>query len=156
MKYKGQEVKGKNREIIPILRPGGDIIFIAEAIQDWIRFNELVPAPEAPIVLKPGNVKVANPRDKNFQKALVEYNELKTSYFVIASLRATPELEWETVDFEAPSTWGNYRKELEAADFTEIEMSQIVMGVRRANSLDENMIDEARANFLHGMQGSEN
>jgi hypothetical protein len=156
MKYKGKAVVGRNEEVIPILRPDGDIIFIAQAIQNWDEFNELVKPPEAPILLKPGGVKVANVKDKAFMKAVGEYEEMRTNYIVLASLQNSPDLEWESVDIRKPSTWANFRKELIAAKFTDIEMSRIIVGVRRANSLDEDMIDEARENFLLGQQGSEN
>lgn len=155
MKFKGEQLKGTNQEIIPILRPGGDIIFVADAVQDWKEFDELVTEPTPPEIIKPGGVKLQNKNDPTFIKALDEYNNLKTSYLILASLQNTPDMEWETVDMKKSDTWKNYRQELLDSDFTEIEVGRIVIGVMRANSLDEGMIDEARAHFLHGKQGSE-
>ena len=155
MKFKGKVVKGKNQEIIPIPRPGEDIIFIAEAVQDWSQFSELMPEPTPPTVIKPGGVRFEDVQNPNYLKAMEEYVAARTDYLVLVSLQASPDVIWETVDISKPNTWKNYRKELADADITEIEVGKIVMGVMRANSLDESMIDEARANFLHGTQESE-
>ncbi|MEA2036320.1 MAG: hypothetical protein U9O94_02345 [Nanoarchaeota archaeon] len=155
MKYKGQVVKGKNQEIIPIPREGGDIIFIANAVKSWDEFENLVPEPEVPVLLKPGGKKVEDKNDPQYKKAVDKYNELRTHYIVLTSIKDTPDVEWETVDFGKPETWHNYRQELLDSDFSDIEIGRIMVGVMRANSLDENMIDEARSNFLHGQQGSD-
>jgi len=155
MKYKGQAVKGSNQEIIPIVRPDGDIIFIAESIKDWTEFDKLVPEPEVPVRLKPGGVKVEVPSDPSYVKAIEAYGELKSHYLILASLEASEDVEWDTVDMSKPETWKNYIKELKESDFSEIEISRITMGVMRANSLDENMIDEARNSFLRSRQVGE-
>lgn len=155
MKYKGKEVKGRNRVIIPIPRPDGPIIFIAEGIKDWSEFDKLVAMPEPPEVLKPGGTRTKNLKDPAYRKRLDEYAELKSHYTNIASLRATEELEWDTVDFNKPETWKNFIQELKDSDFTDIEIGRIVMGCAEANSLSEVMIDEARNSFLAGEQGSE-
>lgn len=153
MKYKGQSVKGKNKEIIPIPREGGDIVFIAEAVKTWDEFETLVSEPQPPEIIKAGGVRIKDKKDPKFLKALDDFNEKRTNYLILMSLQATEDLEWETVDLSNPETWANYRKELEDSDFSEIEIGRIITGVMRANSLDETMIEEARNHFLHGLQG---
>lgn len=155
MKFKGEKVSGKNQEIIPIPRPGGDIIFIADAVQNWDEFEKLVSEPKPPTILKPGGVKVKDTNDPIYKKALDDFNELRTHWLVLKSISNTPDIEWETVDLNNPTTWKNYRQELLDSNFTDIEIGRIMVGVMRANSLDENMIDQARSNFLHGQQGSD-
>jgi len=150
MKYKGKKLEGRNKEVIPIPRSGGDIIFIAEAVDSFDEFDKLVPEPKPPIIIKPGNVKIENTKDKKYLEALEEHNKLRTHFLVIKSLKDSPDLEWETVDFSKSETWPNYEKELKEAGLNDIEIGRIVMGVMRANSLDETMIEEARNNFLHG------
>jgi hypothetical protein len=154
MKYKGKTVKGRNQEIIPIPRKDGDIIFIAEAIQDWEEFEKFLAPPKPPIKFKPGGVKVENLQDKKYLEAIETFNEQRTEYLIAASLMATPDLEWEKVQMDDPSTWKNVTKELKEADFSELEIGRIRQGVMRANSLDEGMIEEARERFLLGQQGS--
>ena len=155
MKYKGKEVKGKNQEIIPIVRPDGNIIFIAGAVKNWLEFEALVPEPKAPKRTKPGGIVVEDTQNGNYLKAVSDYGDTRTDYLVLKSLQDTVDLEWETVDMQKPSTWANWKKELRDSDFTEIEIGRITMGVMKANSLDEKMIDEARTSFLAGRQESE-
>jgi hypothetical protein len=155
MKYKGQKIKGKNEEIIPIFRKEGNIIFVAKSVQNWERFENLVEEPQPPTITKPGGVKVEDRNSASYKELLGKYAETKTDFLVIESLRNSPDLEWESIDYEKPNTWVNWRKELKESDFTEIEISRVLVGVMRANSLDESMIDEARSDFLHGQQGSE-
>jgi hypothetical protein len=155
MRIKGKKVVSKSQEVIPFPRAGGDIILIADAVQDWKEFDALLPEPQPPEKLKPGGVKLIDKQDPVYIKQMDEYAEQRTNYLVIASLQNTPDLEWETVDIKKPSTWGNYRKEMIESGFTEIEIGRLLRGVMRANSLDEDMIEEARSNFLHGSQGSE-
>lgn len=150
MKFKGKDVKGANKEIIVIPRPDENIVFVAEAIKNWEEFDKIISEPVPPEVIKPGNVKIKNEKDPEFVKAVEEYNDLRTSYLVVASLQNSPDIEWDTVNINDPVTWGNYEEELRDADFNDIEIGRIVTGVMRANCLDQSMIDEARANFLHG------
>lgn len=156
MKYKGKAVKGSNQEIIPIPRPDGDIVFIATAVKNWSKFDKLVPEPVPPQIIRPGGVKTEDRNDPQYKKLLQKWAEEKSNYLIIYSLKDSPDVEWETIDLEKSETWANWKKELEEAGFTEIEVSRVMVGVMRANSLDEKMIDEARANFLLGQQGSEN
>ena len=121
----------------------------------WSDFEKVVKEPDIPTVLKPGGIKIENPKDKKYIKELEEYATLRTHWIVLKSLQATPDIEWETVDITKPSTWCNYEKELKEADFTPIEVGRIVRGVMTANSLDEDMIDTARADFLAGREGVE-
>lgn len=155
MRFKGEKVTGKNQEIIPIPRPGGDIVFIANAVQNWDEFEKIVDEPKPPTMLKPGGVKVEDKNDPSYKEALEEYNEARTHWLVLKSIADTPDIEWETIDMANPATWQNYRKELLESGFTDIEIGRVMVGVMRANSLDENMINEARSNFLHGQQGSD-
>ena len=152
MKYKGKKLEGRNKEIIPIPRQDGDIIFIAEAIESFESFDRLLPEPEPPVVLRPGGQKTYNKKDKIYLRAVEEHNEQRTNFMVLQSLKDSPDLEWETVDYNEPKTWGNFRKELIESGFSEFEIGRIILGVMRANSLDENMIEEARNNFLLGAE----
>jgi len=148
MKYKGKKVEGKNVEIIPIKRPEGDIIFIAEAVSNWDEFEKLLPEPTPPVVIKPGGQRVSDYTDKKFIKSVEEHARARTQWIVLKSLEATKDLEWETVDINKPETWLNYEKELKDSNFSIIEIGRIIRGVMVANSLDEDMIDAAKADFL--------
>jgi len=155
MKYKGKKVEGRNLEIIPITRPGENLIFIAEAVEDFEEFDKLCPEPKPPVKLVKGGQKVSDPNNPEYKKALDEYATNRINYIVLKSLLATKDLEWETVDFSKPETWSNFKKELKEANLTDIEQGRIIRGVMKANALDEAMIEQARQDFLAGLGAEE-
>lgn len=151
MKLQGHTFDKPNTEICAIPRGNGpDIVFIAEAIIDNSDFENLCPPPKPPLLHKPGGVKETNFKDPTYLQAVVQQSELRHAWWVITSLKATPGLEWETVDFGNPKTWLNYKTELRAAKFSEIEIQRIEAAVYNANCLNEGRIQEARENFLRG------
>jgi len=152
MKYKGKKVEGRNTEIIAIPRPDGNIVFIAEAVPNWEQFEKLAPVPSPPEKLLPGGRKEPNYQDKKYLEEISKYGQLRTDWLVLTSLRATKELEWETVDYSKPETWPNYREELKESNFTDIEINLIINGVANANSLNEDMIEAAKKDFLAGRE----
>lgn len=154
MKYKGKKLEGKNKDILVLLRGDEKIVFTAEAVDNVDDFNKLVPLPEAPMRILPGGSKVSNTDDPTFKSLLQEFAQKKTDFYIIQSLRATTELEWETIDFEKPETWRNWEKELKE-DFTEIEISRITNLVLSVNCLDDEMLDNARRDFLVAQAQSE-
>jgi len=147
MKLKGKKVEGTNVEVVVIPRSDENIVFFCEAVKNYEDFDELCPKPEPPERLYPGGVRKKNIEDPEFKKAIDEWNNQRTAWTIITSLAATADLEWETVRLDTPSTWGNYEKELKES-FTDIEMYRIIQGVLRANCLDEEMLKEAKKNFL--------
>lgn len=155
MKYKGKKIEGRNKEIIIIPREGENIVLIAEAVPDWDEFDKIITEPTPPIVLKPGGIKTENVRDPKYIKAMDDYGTQRTHWIILKSLQATTDLEWETVDINKPETWKNYEKELQDSGFSPIEIGRVVRGVMRANSLDDDMIDEAKSDFLAGLEAAE-
>jgi hypothetical protein len=150
MKVKGKKVEGRNIEVVVIPRPEDDIVFFCEAIPDYEEFNELCPAPTPPEKLYPGGVRKPDTESPEFKEKMEEWATLRTHWTVLKSLENCPDIEWETIDMEKPSTWTLYEKELKEAGFTEIENYRILQGVMRANSLDDEMLNEAKKSFLQG------
>lgn len=151
MKIGGRQIKGPNIEIIAIPRSEGeDIIFKAQAVLDMVEFNKLCPDPIPKKVMGKGGVLINDPDDKTYNTAVKEHNERRTAWMILKSLEATPDLEWETVKITDVNTWLNYEKELRDAGFSEAELQRILIGVMRANALDDTKIEEARERFLQG------
>src|SRR5215831_16391429 len=99
MKIHGKKLEGPNRIIVPLPRPNNqDIIFIAEGITDMEPFYKICPQPEPPKVMLPGGKTRFDPEDKRFKIEFERWVKMRTSWMAITSLRATPGLEWETVD----------------------------------------------------------
>jgi len=148
MKYKGKKIEGRNVTTLVIPRPDGDIAFIMEAVEDFKEFDKLVAAPLPPEILRPGGVRELNLKDTKYQERLVEYAEKRSHFMTIHALKATKDLEWETVNDDDPETWVNWTTELRDSGFNDIELGLIVRYVAQANSLDESMLDDARSAFL--------
>jgi len=145
----GGQTPCQNLVIIAIPR-GNDaaIIFKAQAIMSMAEFDKICPAPK-PRTKKLPNGQMSEQRNTpEFKKALQEYAEMRMAWMVLESLKATPELEWETIDPDQPSTWANYKKELKDAGFSDYELLRITQGMIDANCLNEDLINEARQRFL--------
>jgi len=149
MRIQGHDLSGPAVEIIPIPRDDGDIIFKAQAVLDYGPFDEMVPRPEPPIRThaKSGRKEILVD-DPDFVQKLTDYARLKQKYMFIMSLQATEGLEWDEIKINDPETWDKFDSELEGAGFNMAEISYIILGIHRANGLDEERMDEARERFL--------
>lgn len=152
MKISGKEVKGLNSDYIVFSR-GTDFIQIkAQAVRDFNAFDKLVPSPIPPKVSKPGGIFELDFKDTKYTSALLKYAEARTDYLVIYSLM---DIEWDTVKLDDPTTWKNWRADLQAADFTETELIHIMRLVAKVNSMTEETLDRARSDFLLQARRSE-
>jgi hypothetical protein len=152
MKIAGKKIEGRNTEVIILPRPmGDDIVMRAEAVLSMDRFNRLCPEPVAPQRIKPGGIKEPNLNDPSYKSELGFYQQKRLAFLILESLKATPDLEWETVKDDEPGTWLNWEKELADSGISAIEIGRIRTGVFNANCLNEQLIETARETFLRGM-----
>jgi hypothetical protein len=79
---------------------------------------------------------------------MVKYSQYRYAWIMIESLKATENLEWETIQSDKPETWLNFEKELQDSGLSGIEIGRIANGVLEANCLNEDKITEARNRFL--------
>ncbi len=149
MKIKGKKVSSAYEEVVVLPRQDGNIVFIARAVLDYEPFNKLCPRPKAPLVQYAGQAEpVESLEDPGYLDKLQEWARTQTNWMVITSLRATEDLEWETVNYEDHTTWGNYEDEMKDAGFSPYEINRIVQTVIVANGMDQTKIDEATESFL--------
>ena len=151
MKYKGKKVEGPNEEIVVIPRGDevDDFIFICRAIPGYEDFDKIVKEPEPRSIMRKGDLKSSPLLDEpEYKEKLKVYELQRLSWLIVQSLKATEDLEWDTIDYNDPETWGNYDSELRSSGFSSIEIGRIVRGVMIANSLDQRKVDEARQSFL--------
>lgn len=134
---------------VSVMLPFGDddILILCGSVVNYDLFHDLCPAPKAPKVLKPGGEQVVNVKDKKFLEAVREHSKVRTYWLVKESLKSTPELEWDKVDDDDPSTWPNLETEMVKA-FGEMGMSKVIQAVLRANGLSDTLMSEARDSFL--------
>jgi hypothetical protein len=148
MKLHGQVLDIPNVKIIPIIRDTGTIYLSTAPVKSFDEFLKVCPIPEPPMRELPGGEMKPMVESKEYKAALEERNRQMLHYMIIKSLEATDGLTWDTVDLNDPSTYKNYADELMSAGFTAIEITRIVNAVMQTNSLDEDAIDHARADFL--------
>lgn len=155
MKIAGKKIEGRNVELIVLPRPlGTNIAFKAEAVLSMDRFNKLVTEPLPPQRIVAGGAKVANVNDPGYKAQILDFQAKRLAFLVLESLKATDQLEWETVVEDDPNTWTNWEKELGDSGFSAIEIGRIRTGVFSANCLNEALIEAARDSFLQGMAES--
>ena len=155
MKLQGKTFDGPNEEFLVIPRKGQDLIFKARAVLDYEEFNRLVQKPKPPKAIKPGGEAQLLTTDAGYLQQLDAWATAQTNYLILKSLEATPDLEWETVKMDDPSTWDNWRSELDKAFFTDREKTRIVNLVWAANGIDDEKLEEARKRFLAGQAAQE-
>lgn len=156
MKIHGKKIEGSNVEICVIPR-GEDkepIVFRCQAVLDIEPFDQLCPAPKAPIIMKPGGKRITDTENSKYKYQLEQHNAKRMGYLIIKSLEATEGLEWETISLSDPDTWDNYQKELKESGFSNIEIMRIISTCMAANCLDEARLERAREDFLASQSGS--
>lgn len=153
MKIAGKELgSGPNVEYVVIPRSDGDIPFTCSAVLDFEEFDKVCPAPEPPMVVRPGGLQTPDMEDADYTKAVQEHGKKRMSWMIVKSLSATEGLEWETVNMQNPDTWENYEKELQSAGFAFMEVIHIRNACLQVNMFDETKMIEARKRFLAGRQ----
>lgn len=150
MKINGKKIEGPNIEIVVVSRLDGDIEFKCQSVIDFDDFEKLDPEPVVPWVRTPTQPARQNPEDPSYKKDLTEWQQRRFDWLCLESLKATPNIEWETVKADKPHSWKNWRDELKQSGLTPLEIGRILQAVLKANSVDEDKIDEARKRFLAG------
>jgi len=152
MKYAGKKFEGRSTEVVVIPRQGFSVIFKAQAVLNYDNFEKLCPLPNPPKVMKPGGVTVSNVEDPKYLEAIGKWSGYKTTWMILESLKATPELEWETIDPLKPETWSNWEDELTDGGFSQAEITAIIGIVIDACGLNQTKIDKATKDFLAGQE----
>lgn len=126
------------------------LVFKCKAVLDYTEFEELVPRPKPEVRNygpKDGGIKVITD-DPGYLASLTEWSAMKTQWTILQSLSATDGLEWDSVDYEKPETWGNYEKELKEIGLSDYFIDSICGTAIEACGLSQQAIDEATESFL--------
>ena len=148
MKIGGREVNSLSEEVLVLPRLDEDIVIRARAIRNMDTFDQLCPEPKAPGIRTKEGFR-PDTEDEGYLALMDNHAEQRLAYIVIQSLKAS-DIEWDSVVEDDPGTWKNWRKDMEEAGLSAIEVGRIVTCVLSANSLDEDKLEAARAAFLHG------
>lgn len=154
MKYRGEDIKKPEEEVLVI--PVGDdkIILKFATVVDFSEFDKLVAEPN-PVkrVHAKTCVTVEVPDHPEYLAALNDYSTKRLNWMILESLKATPDLEFETVDSQDPDTWGNWQEEFKAAGFSQVVMAKVLDKVITVCGLNSEMIDKATSDFLADQAG---
>jgi len=150
MKIAGLELSPLGVQTVVIPRGEKNIVINAAPVIDYTAFEQLCPRPMPPTKMVPGGTTFINPEDPGYIEKINDWATQRIFYMFIKSLTiGTPELEFETVKMDDPSTWKSVSTELELV-FSGLEMKKIADAIRFANGLDEEKIDKATKDFLAG------
>lgn len=82
-----------------------------------------------------------------FKQQMVEWGKMKGDWYFLKSSQPSG-IEWQTISMDDPSTYCNWRKELQDAGFSVGEVNQIYATFAETNMITEEMLKEARSRFL--------
>jgi hypothetical protein len=152
MKLNGIKINTPNRKTIVFPRETGNLVFVFQAVLDSKKFEEVFSPPQPPVKKLAGGEKVAMFDDSDYRKKMQEWGTAKHHWCFLTSISSTPGLEWETVDFANPNTWGNYEQELAESGLTEAERLRLMQAYIEVQGLNDEKIREATESFLAGHQ----
>lgn len=147
MRIGGVKIEGPAEEIL-VLPRGEQMLVIRACAVNLDDFDALCPEPKPPGKLTKDGW-IPDVENESYKQVINSHNEKRIAYLVIKSLSPS-EIEWDTVEAENPRTWTNYVQDFKAAGLTTIEINRVVQCVMRANSLDEDKLEQARKVFLLG------
>lgn len=151
MKIGGVEVKGPTEEVLVLPRATSeDLVFRAKAVVDMTEFENRCPLPKPKAKLVAGGEWKKALDDPAYIQAVKDHSEIRFAWILLKSLDPS-DIEWDTVNFESPSTWTNWEEDLRNAGLSQTEINRVVNCVATANSLNEQKLEAARANFLAGL-----
>lgn len=147
MKIGGKKVT-PNESILVLPRPDGDLVIKARAADINDEFDERFPEPVAPLIqTKDGNFR--DYKDPDYRRACQFRDARRFAFLVLKSLEPS-NIEWDSVDIEAPNTWANWTTDMKDSGMSEVEIQRVISTVLAANSLDEEKIQAALDSFLRG------
>lgn len=153
MKIGGVEVNGPANEVLVLPRATSqDIVFTCQAVLDMSQFEAMCPEPKAKAILMAGKRNFEpNLKDPTYIQQCADHASKRFAFIALKSLEPS-NIEWDSVSLDKLETWESWEKELQSAGLSTIEVNRVIVAVMRANSLDEDMLEKARASFLRGLE----
>lgn len=147
MKLGGKTFSTPVKDVV-LPREDGDIVFKICGITSFDHFDSLVKEPKPPTIKIKGKAAKTDRDDPRYQDELADYGKLKIAYIVVASLAVTPDLEWDQITLDNPSTWETWQKELADAGIAVYEINHLLSEILDINGLGEDRYKDAKDAFL--------
>jgi hypothetical protein len=122
------------------------LVFYAQAVRSMEEFDAVLPKPRAGGQYTRNGWEETDTDAPAYKVALAQWRAKRWAYIFIKTIEPS-NMEWDTVDINKPDTWLGYESELRAV-LGHFELNQLTQMVNAANALDEEALDEARANFF--------
>ena len=154
MQVKGKKsAGGRHKDCIAFPREEGPVGFWVQALdEEWDVFNERCPAPTPPVHTT-ADGKVEDEEDEGYEAQVKNWGELKMDFLTVYSLTIEDnQIDWDNVILEKPSTWRHWRTEVKEFGLSRVEVNKLFFKVLEVNSLSEDLMEQARADFLRGPQ----
>lgn len=157
MKYKGNKPDGSRyMDVLVFPRPAEKesiALWVRALDEEWDVWNEKCPAPPIPVETGADGEVIELEEDEGYLAQLQNWGVLQTDFLVVFSITfdANP-LEWDSVKLDKPSTWRHWRTEILELGLSRIELNKVLAKCIAVNSLNEDLMDQARADFLRGHQ----
>lgn len=147
LKIGGKIMDGPSKGLIVIPKNGEDFAFEFVAVTDDTDFDVICPVPVPPreFVVKTQTT-VDNVEDPNYKARLAERFRFRLDWMFLKSIEPS-KIEWQTVKMEDPTTYANWRKELETAGLSIGELNQIYGCFHETNMVTQEKLDEAIKRF---------
>lgn len=155
MKVNGREMTGP-RIVKVYLMTGDDVAveFKFRALKPDEDFEKVMPKPKPRKGLKPGGQVVYETESPVYKEQLTNWVSMKFDYQFLKSISETDGLEWATVKMEDPSTYTNWKTEVESA-FSVAAINKIFEGYVEAQHITEESLEAARQSFLTSRREAE-
>jgi len=154
MKIKGEKIHQvfKKTIVIPDPETGEPVmVFVAQACNFSEDLEKIIKEPQPPYFRKAGQTQAVKEVDNpQYLEEMKEYEEVRFAYMILRTLEATPDLEWETIDMADPTTYKNYRIELQEAGLTDSMINLLILKILGVHNISPERIDEATQRFLSG------
>jgi len=165
MKLHGQKLSAEHKQDVVFERPvtytdkevegetvqgevNNNITLTVVGIADDAGFEQQCTKPSPPMVQRAGGEKSMDLEDVGYNDGLLKWAGYKAHWMILKSLEATEGLEWETVDWADPETWGNYVQELQDTGFTPYEIAKLINAINEVNGISSLSLEKAQRSFL--------
>jgi len=149
MKVNGKDPKAIGpRESVVVIPVGGSTFTFKARMVNVEKFGDILKAPEPPESIGKEGTTFKDYENAKYLEDAMKWATYQTDWWILESLKATEDLVWDTVDMSDPETFGNWKTELEEAQFSQTEIVAIINIVNEANGMSQERLEEATQSFL--------
>lgn len=150
MKFKG--IKLEPPKPVPCVIPVGEVevVFMVAPIYGAEGFNEVAPRPMPKIKTMADGTQETESGDKSYLDKLTQWIKNSQVWMELKALESSPDLEWEKVNINDPSTYEFFEKELRESGISKSAIEHLRLKIYEVSGMRQDLIEEATERFLAG------